>query len=393
MPSETYSRQRRILFVAHSSGLYGAEKSLLDIVVGLRQRGWTPLVVVPTAGAFATALEKEGVSYVIQLHKAWIGDQPRILRIPFRVLVNLHAWWNLRRKLAGKCDLVYTNTVAKPLGLLLAASLKVPHVLHVREFVEADLGQNFDFGKTWSLGWAGRKSTKVICNSRAVLEGLSPFIPASKLNLVYNGLLDDATPRMMPRTISPSSDRPLRLCMVGHLDPHKGHGDAIRAAAILNNAGRETLLQIAGAGSAKYRDELMCLADELRITNHVDFLGYRNDAAKVFEGSDVHLVCSQCEAFGRVAVESMALGVPVVGSRSGGLPEIVLEGTNGLLYAPGDAEDLARKISSIADNSDMYARFSAQGQDDVYAAFASRQCIDSIEDILCEAMAKESIIA
>jgi hypothetical protein len=41
----------------------------------------------------------------------------------------------------------------------------------------------------------------------------------------------------------------------------------------------------------------------------------------------------------------------------------------------------------------MYARFSAQGQDDVYAAFASRQCIDSIEDILCEAMAKESIIA
>ena len=66
--------------------------------------------------------------------------------------------------------------------------------------------------------------------------------------------------------------------------------------------------------------------------------------------ADVVLMCSRREAFGRVTVEGMKLGKPVIGTRSGGTPEIVQEGETGFLYAPGDAQELAAKIGHLYAN-------------------------------------------
>ncbi len=387
MSDEVPSNRRRILFVAHTPGFYGAERSLLDVVVGLKARGWAPLLIVPKKGNFTAALEGEGIPFVIRLHKAWIGDQPRLLRIPYRLLVNARAWWVLSRQLAGVCDLVYSNTVAKPLGMLLAATWNVPHVLHVREFVEADMGQNYDFGRDMSLDLIGRRSQRVICNSRAVFEMLTPHIPAPKMRVVYNGMLKATAPSVAPRRQGLAGKRPLALCMVGHLTAHKGHRDAIGALARLRQDGIDALIEVAGDGPEGYRHELERLAVDLGVGAQVRFLGYCNDVAEVFARADIHLVCSRCEAFGRVAVESMALGVPVVGADSGGLPEIVRDGRNGLLYKPGDVAALAAQIRRLIDEPGLYETFSRQGQQDVYADFGRERCIDAIEVILDEALA------
>ena len=66
--------------------------------------------------------------------------------------------------------------------------------------------------------------------------------------------------------------------------------------------------------------------------------------------ADVVLMCSRREAFGRVTVEGMKLGKPVIGTRSGGTPEIVQDTETGFLYAPGDAQELAARIGELYAN-------------------------------------------
>jgi glycosyltransferase involved in cell wall biosynthesis len=86
------------------------------------------------------------------------------------------------------------------------------------------------------------------------------------------------------------------------------------------------------------------------IQDRIHFVGYVNNSAAHVRASDVVLVCSRCEAFGRVTVEGMLAGKPVVGSRSGGTAELLIDGFNGFGYTPGDADDLAEKIQHLHDH-------------------------------------------
>jgi glycosyltransferase involved in cell wall biosynthesis len=79
-------------------------------------------------------------------------------------------------------------------------------------------------------------------------------------------------------------------------------------------------------------------------------LGFSDDPLSLINTVDVMLVCSRREAFGRSTVEGMKLGKPVIGARSGGTTEIVQEGETGLLYTPGDAQELATKIGYLYAN-------------------------------------------
>jgi glycosyltransferase involved in cell wall biosynthesis len=379
-----YSRRissSSVLFIAHSSGLYGAERSLLDLVVGLHQRGWSVKVVVPSFGAFCAVLEEHGIPYIIQNHKAWVGDNAHFLRIPFRMLVNLWAYLSLDWQIAEDCTLVYTNTLSKPVGMLLAKKWRVPHILHAREVVDKGLGLSFDFGKGRSLKWVAQNSERIICNSKAVMDELSCYIPTEQMHVVHNGVLKQSSPICSPR-LARLKEKSLNLCMVGGLSPYKGHTDAIRALSLLRKKGINATLEIAGAGEHAYQAALESLAFDMGVEKCVKFLGYVKEVEEVFSRADIQLICSHCEAFGRVAIESMALGVPVIGSDSGGLPEIIQDGYNGFLYAPGDVAMLASKILILYSQQDIYARFSRQGQKDVFSSFTFKKCLDGIEQIL-----------
>lgn len=83
--------------------------------------------------------------------------------------------------------------------------------------------------------------------------------------------------------------------------------------------------------------------------------GQVDNPYSLVEIADIVLICSRCEAFARATLEGIALGKPIVGSRSGGTVEAVRDHFNGLLYTPGDVRDLAEKIRQLAQDLD-YAR-------------------------------------
>jgi len=94
----------------------------------------------------------------------------------------------------------------------------------------------------------------------------------------------------------------------------------------------------------------------------VRFTGQVSDPSPIVKGSDIALVCSRSEAFGRVTVEAMKLGKPVVGARGGATPELIQENFNGLLYTPGDYLDLAQKIKYLIDNPEVARQMGENGR-------------------------------
>jgi glycosyltransferase involved in cell wall biosynthesis len=141
-----------------------------------------------------------------------------------------------------------------------------------------------------------------------------------------------------------------RCVLVGALIDGKGHEDAILALALLRQKGIKAELLLAGDGSTAHQSHLQKIVRLHGLVRDVHFVGHVADPRRLMASADVILVCSRSEAFGRVTIEGMLSGTPVIGARAGATAELIVHGHNGLLYRPGDARDLAAEISYLFEN-------------------------------------------
>ena len=237
-----------------------------------------------------------------------------------------------------------TNTAVIPVPAVAAALTGVPHVWWLREFVTRDHDLAYIFGEALSQRVIGRCSRRVIANSHAVRRHYSPPIPAVKMRVLYQGITGfEPTPNVVARP-------EIRALMLGHVTPTKGVEVAVEAAGILRSAaagsfGRpapvDLRLRLVGPIGSDYRRRLERLIAERGLEGSVEIAGFSSSPRTELAWANVLLVCSDNEAFGRVTVEALKSGRPVVGSRSGGTPELITHGVNGLLFAPGNAAELA----------------------------------------------------
>ncbi|WP_261404780.1 glycosyltransferase [Chenggangzhangella methanolivorans] len=175
------------------------------------------------------------------------------------------------------------------------------------------------------------------------------YFPNASTHVVPGAVrpVDGAAPRPAPR------GRPVRFGFIGVHDPVKGL-DTLAAAARRLEARDDVEFVIAGSGpqdyAARLRDAFPARTRFLGWTRPEDF----------FPEIDVLVVPSLFrEPFGRVVVEAFAQGTPVIGARSGGIPESIEEGVSGAIVEPGDDEGLAGAIAALADDRDEIARLSA----------------------------------
>jgi glycosyltransferase involved in cell wall biosynthesis len=95
------------------------------------------------------------------------------------------------------------------------------------------------------------------------------------------------------------------------------------------------------------------LSRALNVEDRIHWLGNVTDPRPLLQASDIFLLASIGEAFGLVLTEAMACGVPVIGTRSGSLPEVVEEGKTGLLVSPNDAKGFAAAIESLGEDQEL----------------------------------------
>jgi len=160
-----------------------------------------------------------------------------------------------------------------------------------------------------------------------------------------------------------------RLLICGTVAEGKGQKDAILAVKELIRRGKDVELIIMGHRNTEYASHLESIVKDKKLEVYVRFIGFKKNPYPIMNQADIILVCSRNEAFGRVTVEGMLLKKPVIGTSRGGTLELIKEGFNGLLYEPGDFNQLAKKIEYLIEHSEEAKQLAENGYRFAEAAF------------------------
>jgi len=157
----------------------------------------------------------------------------------------------------------------------------------------------------------------------------------------------------------------LRIGTVGELVPWKGHRHLITALSLLGKMREQVELVIVGDDRLQpgYQDELAALAHSLGVAGIVSFAGFQDPVRPWYERFDLFVLPTEAnEAFGRVLAEAALAGLPLIGTRTGGIPEIIEEGVNGLLVPPMDPQALARAIARLANDARLRSEMGSRAR-------------------------------
>jgi glycosyltransferase involved in cell wall biosynthesis len=254
-------------------------------------------------------------------------------------------------------------------------------VWFIHEFGKEDQDLHFFLGERLSLSLINRLADRVVVNSKAVAHKYQAYVPARKLHLVYYAVEVASRP-----PIRPNASEGFRLSLVGTLAAGKRQEDAIRALSILAAKGLDVRLDLIGTERNEYGKVLRALTHDLRVEERIEFVGYTGDPFPYMASSDLVLMCSRNEAFGRVSVEAMKLGKPVIGTRSGGTAELIRDGWNGFLYRAGDAEELARRIEMLYLDRALLDAMGRHAYDWSSATFTQEKYCSGLLEVFHEAL-------
>jgi glycosyltransferase involved in cell wall biosynthesis len=311
--------------------LGGGEYSFLDLLSQLPQ-DWHALAVMPEEGELAVRLEEKGIeTRVIPLPALRPWFIPTIFR-------SLSAYYTTCRKVQP--DLIYANgSRAAFYGGIAGRFTRIPVIWHCRV---ADPDPRLDF-------LLGRLSNEIIVNSKFASHRFSKSF-FRKVELAYNGVDTEWLKNTDVEKPSLIKEKWKTVLMVARLSRSKRHDLALLAFEDLARSDPQLHLVCLGSKDPKdpgWWDYLQDRTSQSPFGNRIHWVGQCDDVRPWYRASVLLILPTDTESFGRVLIEAMACGVPVVAASSGGIPELVRHGTDGLLITPGAADELAASMHAI----------------------------------------------
>ena len=341
-----------ILFISSGSDNSGSAHSLVALAKILKEKYRLNVkVVIARKGPIEKQFKNNSIDYYIIRHYTWIKSNNKELTFPQRLknkikkIINIVGETRLDKLINdNEIDIVHLNTITTGFGAKTALRNNKRLIWHIREFMDLDL--NSDFIKTDKSLKLINQSDAVIAISDSVKKHFSSKLNSTKLIRVYNGIdkenYKDKANNVLKKKI-------ITLTIAGRLAEPKGHIDAIKATSNLIKKGYNVKLQIVGNGDLNYENQLKKLIIKHDIKNEVKFLGYIADIHNIWTKTDIALICSKAEAFGRVTVEAMMGGAIVVGADTKGTAELI-GSKYGYTYRQGDSNDLSNVIEYAINN-------------------------------------------
>lgn len=208
---------------------------------------------------------------------------------------------------------------------------------------------DFHLKKNAFSRWKYRQVTRFICASEAIRQILiSDGIPADRAVTVHEGVdlahIDAQPPVDVHETFWLPRNAPVVL-NIGALVPHKGQKDFIDAASLVLRHVPDARFLILGAGELQHALEQQI--KRLSLERHVLLAGFRPDVLSLLKGVDVFVMSSVLEGLGTSILDAMACGKPTVGTRVGGIPEVVVDQTTGLLVPTHTPARMADAIEAL----------------------------------------------
>ncbi len=337
----------KILFLDQSGKPGGAELCLIDIAKPYQN---DCLVGLFADGSFKDLLEKNHIPVKILTSQAIRVKKESSLTQGLASITQLAPLISKVIKIARNYDLIYANTQkALVVGAIASFFSNRPLVFHLHDILSPE-----HFSQTnrrISVTLANRASL-VIVNSQASKKAfIEAGGKADKVEIVYNGF--DPQNYISQESEVKQLREKLELddkFVVGHfsrLAPWKGQHILIEAIAKCPPEVAVILVGDALFGEQDYVKQLHQQIDKLELQNRVKFLGFRHDIPLLMAACDLVAHTSTApEPFGRVIVEAMLSGTPVVAAASGGAVELVEPGINGFLATPGNPQELTKVINT-----------------------------------------------
>jgi len=375
-----------VLYISHYSSLEGgANLSLLYLIEEMKKKGIRVYLLLPYKNReISLPFRLKGIPVIAYYYDCWmkIKKDVSLRRRCSSFVSNYISAYKIAR-IVKKLDIniIHTNSSVTNIGGLINKITGIPHVWHIREFGEEDYGLKFLYGPRLSQNFMHKYSTKIIAISKAIYDKYSAHLN-EKLTIIYNGISKDYINAKKYRGRKDVTT----LLLVGVICPGKGQLEAFMAVNHLVKAGYTNLhLQVAGNPiDTEYHAELKNFINKNQLKQYIDFIGFKKDLKDVRQATDIELMCSQREAFGRVTIEAMLSGNPVIGANSGGTKELLIEGYNGLFYKSGNYLDLADKIKYMIDNPEKLKFMGKNAFDYAIENFTAEKNAEEIYKIYSE---------
>lgn len=386
----------RVLFLDHKGSLGGSELSLLDIAQDNRE---TSQVVLLADGPFRERLEEAGVEVEVLPIPSTVSGISRQGGLGRDLLAVPHVLGLARRiaKLSRKYELIYANSQkALVVGALAGMIARRPVIWHQRGLMTrpSRTTHNYFSGAHRRLAalLSNHLVERVIANSEATALALvEAGVRADRVRVVHNGI-DPSPFDAVTEAEVEDLGRELGLEGVpvvgafGRLTPWKGQHVLLEALTHLPGV-HALVVGDASPEDENYAQALRRQSKDSGLADRVRFLGFRRDVPQLMRISDVVVHTSVApEPFGRVLVEGMLAGSPVVATRGGGVLEIIDDGINGVLVPPGDARALAEELRNLLMDPDRARALSSAGHATALERFSLQAMLDSISQQLRQAV-------
>ncbi len=383
--NEKKNKSLSICFFSHSSLLAGAERSLLELVAELiRDYGVTCTVFLPGEGPLIQKLEEAGASTVRFNYDWWCGLNSSASAQKARRFINSFKTTleNIKKEVEKtNPDVIFTNTMVIPWGAMVASRLNKPHVWFVREFGVLDHGLKFYLPFPGVLNIIRDSSNIILTNSTAVRKTLFGDMPGSRILTIGPHMDPPPNTLFEDKDVYYRKKDAIKLIVVGTISAAKRQEDAICAVRELSGRWNVELVVI-GYFDTTYLSELKGLVQNESLEGYVRFVDFKENIYPIINQADIVLVCSKNEAFGRTILEAMLLKKAVIGTKAGGIPELIEEGFNGLLYEPGNYKQLAVTIEYLLKHSEKMREFGENGHKFAKEHFTKEKSAGRIYELL-----------
>jgi glycosyltransferase involved in cell wall biosynthesis len=391
--SDYSNNTKRVLFIESGQAGGGSFGSLFTLVAGIDRESIEPTVLFVNRTRWVDKFEKLGVRVLVISDLRYSNDGRSIKRVvvnriirkidsyfPSLYLFVVHvAHFHTIRRVKEvirwfQIDMVYLNNQPNRdlFGVIAAkesGSLIVSHIRSLRT-------DNFDARRARFVN--ATVSLFICASTCARNHWVDRGVSQDKSVVIYNGV--DIEKLEGHRGRNPSGDRPsFRLGAVGMLTEVKGHMRLLDVWERVIAMHPDIILEIVGEGIERKALEA---AIRLKKLKNVRLLGYRSDAVSLIASFDALVQPSISENCSRVILEAFALGTPVVASRVGGNPELVIDGSSGLLFDLKEEKSLISALSRIVTDQELRETLSQNGMRLVRQKFSAQSYVKRVQENL-----------
>ncbi|MBN1355885.1 glycosyltransferase family 4 protein [bacterium] len=365
---------RTICYITPSVHLLGARISLSELLLHLDRNKYRPLVVCPMEGDLTDLLKEHDIEVRIIRFGNWrkVKHWPLIPQAVYNLT-------ELGRE--EKIDLWHSNEFwTFPYIYYASRRLGQPAICHFRCSRSSTRLPPRKI-KMYRL----HKADYIITVSESRREIFRAFPDLQqRITVIPNGVNLDKfidLQKNLFRNELDISDGEYLIGMIGLVSEHKGVTDILMAMANLVQRKVPVKAVIVGPDSPKgHLEKMKSLAGELNVLEHVIFTGFRKDIPNIMKDLDLLVTPSREEAFGRVLIEAMAAGTPIVATVVGGIPEIISSPDTGVLVPPGNPEALATAIEDLLANPQRRISLAAQAHQRIVRNYSIQQHVEKIQE-------------